>query len=234
MKLTARRRYPQRGGTLLWLLVLLLLGLLLLLVYFLRAPLLRGVAEWWIVDEPLEKAQALVVLGGDNPMADRVRHAVALYRADWAPRVVLSGTRLRGYLSEADLMKRDATSLGMPAEDLILARHDAHSTLGEALALRPVLAEHNFRKIIVVTSNFHSRRTRKIFRAVYRAQGTQVWVSAAPDSNFDPARWWRQREGWELLFLELLKTLYTWWEVRERPPPSAAWFASPLEVRYSR
>lgn len=219
-----RPRHAERGGVVLTLLVLLLLGLLVLGVYLLRVPLLRAVADCWIVDEPLEKAQAIVVLGGDNPTADRLRHAARLYHEGYAPRLVLSGPALRTYLSEAHLMATDAEKLGLPKDALILAPHQASSTLEEALALRPVLAQHNFRKIIVVTSNFHTRRARRIFRAVYQKQGTQVIVSAAPDSNFNPARWWEQREGCAALLLELLKSLYTYWELRHVPAPAPAAF----------
>lgn len=214
-----RPRHAERGGVVLTLLVLLLLGLLLLGVYLLRVPLLRAVAYEWVVDEPLEKAQAIVVLGGDNVQGDRVRHAAELYRQGWAPRVVLSGSSFRTYFNEAELMQREATNLGVPPDHLILVRQHATSTLEEALALRPVLAQHNFRKIIVVTSNFHTRRARRIFRSVYQKQGTQVIVSAAPDSDFNPARWWQQREGRAAFVLELLKSLYTWWELQNLSDP---------------
>ncbi|MBI4467102.1 MAG: YdcF family protein [Acidobacteria bacterium] len=212
---------PERGGVAITLLVLLLLVLVLGTVYWTRAPLLRALGEWWVVDERLEPAQALVVLGGDSIQGDRLRHAVSLYRQGLAPRLVLSGPPLRTYLDEAELMKREALEQGVPADHLIVARHPADSTLAEALALRPVLAEHNFRKIIVVTSNFHTRRARWIFLAVYRPLGTQVLVSAAPDFRFAPARWWQERAGRAALAIEVLKTLYTLWEVSSLLPPPA-------------
>ncbi|MFQ5664121.1 MAG: YdcF family protein [Terriglobia bacterium] len=222
MTLSPQRRQPEHGSVLLWLLVLLLLSIVLLVVYVLRGPLLRALGDWWVVDEPLEKAQAIVVLGGDTVMGDRVRHAVKLYQAGYAPRVVLSGASIRSYFSEAELMQREATNLGVPAEHLIVARHNTQSTLKEAQELRRVLTEHNFRKIIVVTSNYHTRRVRRIFRTLFRRQGIQVLVSAAPDANFNPANWWQQRQGRALLLLEVVKSLYTWWELRDLPPPRDA------------
>lgn len=212
-------RNRQRGSILLWLLVLLLLGILLLTLYLLRAPLLRALADWWVVDESLEQSQAIVVLGGDTVMGDRVRHAVELYRAGWAPRLLLSGASIRSYFNEAELMEREATNLGVPAEHLIVARHHSPSTLEEALALRRVLQEHNFRRIIVVTSNYHTRRVRAIFHALYRRHGTQVRVSAAADPNFNRTRWWQQREARALFLLEVVKSINTWWELRDAPPP---------------
>ncbi len=214
-----RPRPAERGGVLLWALVLLLIAIVLGVIYLLRGPILLAVGDWWVVEDDLEKAQAIVVLGGDSVLGDRVRQAARLYRRGWAPRVVLSGPPLRTYFSEVELMEREATQRGVPKDHLILARHHAASTLDEALALRPVLAEHNFRKIIVVTSNFHTRRARAIFRAVYEPQGGHVLVSAAPDPDFNPAGWWKSREGRARLFLEFLKSFYTWWELRDLPPP---------------
>jgi uncharacterized SAM-binding protein YcdF (DUF218 family) len=196
--------------------------LVLLSAYLLRGPLLRGFADWWVVDEPLQKAQAIVVLGGDNVMGDRVRRAVELYHAGWAPRVVLSGISFRSYFSETTFMEKEAVNLGVSREDLILFPHAGDSTIDEALALRRALAGRNFRKIIVVTSNYHTRRARRVFHAVYRRHGTQVVVSAAPDSEFNPGAWWRQRRSRTLMGLELLKSLHGWWELRKLPPPPQA------------
>lgn len=231
---TGRSHQPgQRGGIVLWLLVLLLLAGLGGIIYAARRPLLRAFAAWWVVDERLEKSQAIVVLGGDSVLGDRVRHAVELYRRGWAPRVILSGSPLRTYYSETELMEREAANLGLPPDALLVFRHNAYSTLHEAMALRRFLAEHNLRRIIVVTSNLHTRRARTIFHAVLRRHGTQVRFSAAPDVRFPPGRWWEEREARAALFMELVKTVHTWWELRDLPaqaglpPPASAPEAPP-------
>jgi hypothetical protein len=80
-----------------------------------------------------------------------------------------------------------------------------------------VLAEHNFRNLIVVTSNFHTRRAKLIFVDIYRPRGTIVRVSAAPDLHFDPQSWWQTRDGRKYLVLDVLKWFYTWWELWTLP-----------------
>ena len=209
----------QRGGAIVRLIALVFIIIFLLILYLARAPLLRATAAAWIVDEPLEKAQAIVVLGGDSRAGDRLRHAVQLYRAGWAPRIVLSGAPFRTYFNESELMAHEARQMGVPAEHVILAPSRADSTLEEALGLREVLAGHEFRKIILVTSNFHTRRARTIFLAVYRPRGTRVIVSAAPDQRFDPKTWWQHREGRKQMATEVAKLLYTWWELLWLPSP---------------
>ncbi len=217
-----QHRRAERGGAILKLILLIFLLVIGLVLYLVRGTILRGVASAWIVDDHLEKAQAIVVLGGDDRAGTRLKHAVGLYKDGRAPRLVLSGPPLRDYFHESELMAREARELGVPAEHLMLAPTAADSTLEEALALRPVLAEHNFRNIIVVTSNFHTRRAKLIFVDVYRPRGTIVRVSASPDVRFDPKTWWQSREGRKYLFLDVLKWSYTWWELWTLPEDGEA------------
>ena len=220
MELSRRGRESQRGAILLWLLLVLFFVIVFGVLYLLRAPLLRGFAEWWVVDEPLEPAQAIVVLAGDNRKGERVRRGVDLLKAEYAPRLVLSGINLRANFSETQLMQQDAVAAGAKPEQLVLAPHEADSTLAEAVALRSVLAEHNFRKVIVVTSNFHTRRARLIYRSLYQKRGTQVQVSAADDHRFQPASWWQDPEGAKLLWLELQKIVHSRWRLFRGVPPA--------------
>jgi len=231
MSATRFAHRSERGGVFFTLLLLLLLAALAGTLYLFRGPLLRAFADCWVVDEELEKADAIVVLGGDSVAGDRVRHAVALYQRGWAPKLVLSGPPVRADFSEAELMEKEALRQGVPAADLIVARHPATNTLDEALALRPFLAGHNFRKVIVVTSNFHGRRARRIFRAVYGREGLEVRVSASPDVRFHPDRWWQERDSRAWLFLEMVKTIHTWYELWRLPveaPRAQAGLPAPL------
>lgn len=183
-------------------------------MYQSREHLLQVYTGWWVVDEPPVMAQAILVLGGDSIAGERVAKAVELFKQGWAPRLVLSGPNLRPYLNEADLMQREALGLGAPPEAIVLVRHQAESTQEEILLLRDFLAERNIRKLIVVTSNFHTRRTRTICRRILAPRGIEVHVKAAPCGEFNEASWWRQRTGKSLMFVEWLKTLNTWWELR--------------------
>jgi uncharacterized SAM-binding protein YcdF (DUF218 family) len=206
-------RWPRRAWR--W---LLLLGLLGLLLYTTRAPLLRAFAACWVVDDPLVKSDAIVVLGGDSPEGERVQQAVRLYRDGWAPRIVLSGPPLRRYLSEGDLMEREALELGAPKEALMVLRHGAMYTLAEMLELRKYFLAHNLHQVIVVTSNFHTRRVRMIGRALMPQYGIQMRTVGAPSPLFDQAHWWESRRGLSTMFLEIPGIAYAWWELRHLPP----------------
>jgi uncharacterized SAM-binding protein YcdF (DUF218 family) len=109
----------QRGGIIFRLLFLLLLALLVVVVYWMRHPLLRLAGNWWEVEDRLERADAILVLGDDNFPGDRASRSAELYRAGWAPVVVASGRLLRPYAGIAELIERDLEMRGVPAEAII-------------------------------------------------------------------------------------------------------------------
>ena len=57
-------------------------------MYFAHPPILREFATRLFVEDPLEPASAIIVLSGDIPY--RPLGAAQLYKAGWAPRVVLT------------------------------------------------------------------------------------------------------------------------------------------------
>ena len=203
----------ERGGIFYKLLALSAIAGLLLVLYMVRSPILRGFAEWWIVDEEPQVSHAIIVLGGDSVFGDRVRHAVELYRRGWATRIILSGMTLRANFNETVLMEREAITLGVPKESLILHSHNAASTIEEGLALRRLLSEEKIRRVIVVTSNIHTRRARMVLREIFQKSGVEMRISAASDIRFEPRRWWERRTSRNTFLLELLKFPNTWLEL---------------------
>src|ERR1017187_4105285 len=76
------RKWPRR---LLWLAAF---CFLLSAFYFLRAPLLRSAASLWIINDPLQHADAIVLLGGG--LETRPFAAARLYRDGYAPRILVA------------------------------------------------------------------------------------------------------------------------------------------------
>jgi uncharacterized SAM-binding protein YcdF (DUF218 family) len=62
-------------------------------------------------------------------------------------------------------------------------------------------------RYLLVTSDYHTGRAGRIFRA--RSAGLEVHVVAAPDEYFDPDAWWRNREARKTFLIEWQKTLAT-------------------------
>jgi len=130
----------------------------------------------------IETADAIVLLGGAlrgdprmgilpdlNQYADRLVHAVALYRAGKAPLVLLTGGSAPGSRSEAHLMQDVLAVMGMPTEALILEDQSA-DTHDNAVNSARLLKERGLDRILLVTSAFHMPRALPLFRK----QGLEV------------------------------------------------------------
>jgi uncharacterized SAM-binding protein YcdF (DUF218 family) len=203
----------QRGGIIIKLIVLLFLVLVCGVIFLLRNPILRFMGSAWMTEDPLERADALIVLSDDNFAGDRAARAAELYRKGMAPLVVASGRRLRRYAGIAELMEHDLIADGVPKEAIVQFSHTADSTREEAEALTGLVNERRWRRVIVVTSNVHVRRARYIFRRVFPAT-VDVRLAGAPDQNFIPTEWWKSRRGLKQMFHEVLGMFVTMWELR--------------------
>jgi uncharacterized SAM-binding protein YcdF (DUF218 family) len=206
----------ERGGIFFRLLLLLALLAVLAFFYEIRHPLMRLAGEFWVTDEPADHADVIIVLGDDNYTGDRAAHAADLYHAGWAPQVVASGRFLRPYAEIAGMIEHDLESHGVPATSIIKFAHRAANTREEAEALKGLVTSHGWKRVLVVTSNYHTRRARFIIGRVFPPTVT-IRVSAATDSEFDPLRWWETRLGQKLFFNELVGYAVAWWELRRRP-----------------
>jgi uncharacterized SAM-binding protein YcdF (DUF218 family) len=207
----------QRGGIISRLLFLIFLAVLFFLLYLARHPLLRLAGGWWVVSDPLQHADAMVVLGDDNFSGDRAARAAELFEAGWVPQVVASGRMLRPYSGVAELIQRDLESRGVPAAAIIRFDQRAENTLGEAQALRELAAQRHWHRILVVTSNYHTRRARYIFRKIFPSD-VSVLIESARDTDYDPDRWWETRSGLKLFFNESVGYCYAKWELRGSEP----------------
>jgi uncharacterized SAM-binding protein YcdF (DUF218 family) len=202
----------QSGGIISSLISLVFLLVLFLALYLARHPLMRFAAEAWVVEDPLDRADAIIVLSDDNFYADRVSHAADLFRHGMAPFVVASGRKLRPYAGVAELMEHDLVERGVPKDKVLRFPHQAENTLEEAIALRQMAIERKWRGVIVVTSNYHTRRSRYIFTHVFPSQ-TLVKVSGAKDGDFDPDSWWERRVSVKRFATEVVSMTVAVWEL---------------------
>jgi len=211
--LARRLRTPQRGGIFFRLLFLLCFLFFLFVVYLVRHPLLRLAGGFWVVDEGTAASDAIVVLGDDNYNGDRVSRAAEILRAGWAPRIIASGRYLRPYASIAELEEHDLTSRGVPASAIVRFAHHAENTREEAAAIGQLISSRGWKRIILVTSNYHTRRSRYIAERTF-PQGTILRVVAARDSEYDPDNWWRTRAGVKIFAHEFVGMIVALWEMR--------------------
>lgn len=212
MKQPAHHRL-EHGGIVGSLVSLLCLVVLCTVIYLARHPMMRFAAESWVIDEPAPHADAIMVLGDDNFYADRATRAAELSRQQVAPVIVASGRRLRPNAGVSELIEHDLIERGVPKEKILRLSHDADSTKEEAETLAKLAAEHHWKSVIIVTSNYHTRRARYICERIFPS-GTSVSVASARDGDFDPERWWEKRKSVKLFATEVAGLCVALFELR--------------------
>lgn len=138
-------------------------------------------AELLIAQDALHSADAIVVIGGDHK-PDRIAHAVSLYERGYAPVVILSAGNLvwegGEQMAEAEVLRRQAIALGLPPEAIVL-ESTSQNTWENAAFTQAISKAQGFDSLILVTSTYHSRRARYIFRDVFAAEPA-ITISTQP------------------------------------------------------
>jgi uncharacterized SAM-binding protein YcdF (DUF218 family)/glycosyltransferase involved in cell wall biosynthesis len=124
---------------------------------------------WWMAEplrqsEPPRPADAIVVFAGGvgesgqagGGYQERVRQAVDLYLAGYAPRLIFSSGYVFAF-REAEVMKALAVANGVPPEAIILEERAAN-TYENVQFVHRQLQQQNWRSVLLVSSPYHMRR----------------------------------------------------------------------------
>ncbi|MDQ3169895.1 MAG: YdcF family protein [Acidobacteriota bacterium] len=165
--------------------------------------------------EPAGEADVIYVLAGAD--ADRWLEGYDLWREQRAPLILLSpgvkdaaGMELlrRGIRvpTGADVA-RDVLvgQLGVPATAVEVVPEQLDNTAAEAAAIAELAASRGWRRVLVVTSLPHTRRTMFAMRRALDPAGIAVQVRASRYDEFDPSRWWANRSAIRWILSELPK-----------------------------
>jgi uncharacterized SAM-binding protein YcdF (DUF218 family) len=114
-----------------------------------------------------QPADAIVVLGAaqyngrPSPVLKaRLDHAAELYRARFAPRVVVTGGTARGDReSEATVSRRYLLAKGIP-DSAVVVRPEGRSTVASMEAVGKWLDGRNLQSVLLVSDPFHMARLR--------------------------------------------------------------------------
>jgi len=182
-----------------------------LLLAGLCAAAFLGLGEWLRNEDPLERADAIVVLGGDY---SRAFHGADLFLQGYAPLVcvicprVPSRERLLEDLGiphprEAEIYRDILLKKGVPGAVVALLGESLVSTVDEAEAAARRFPAGS--RILVVTSPYHVRRAKMVFRD--HLEGRDVRVVGSAYEPY-PSRWWTDKEAAGNVLLELHKILF--------------------------
>jgi uncharacterized SAM-binding protein YcdF (DUF218 family) len=180
------------------------------------AVLLRGAGRYLVAAQALQRSDAIVVLGGTR--VERWLEAVDLYREGWSPRIVLSQGRVEAaelrlrqsgirFPSEIELVRDAMVQMQVPASAIVVLPALLDNTAEEAMAVREAAAAAGWRRLIVVTSNYHTRRTLFAFERELRGTSIETRVRATRYDLVTPDRWWTVRADFRYVVSELQKLL---------------------------
>ena len=190
-----------------------------LLLLLSAAAFLPFAGRYLVREDPLEPVDAIFVLAGAR--VERWLEAWELTREGATGHVLLSPGRRESaharldalgipYPSEAELARDALVQLGLPAARVSILPGDLDNTAEEAVALRRHAASAGWRRILVITSKYHTRRTRFAFRREFDDSGVVIFVRASRHDASVPERWWTRRADVRFVVSELQKLPAYW------------------------
>jgi len=191
--------------------------LLIILCLFLFANrYLPYAGNFLVVEDSLEKADAIFVFGGSIP--NRIIEAVDIYNQGFAPLIIISKyPKSEGYkyLEERNISfpeghninRSIALSLGIPENRILITNIRAGSTLEELMLLNEYCLDNNIKKIILVSTKSHTKRISKIFLDIAGDKIKGI-VRYTKYDNYNPDKWWKDRHSLRQTLFEYQKLLY--------------------------
>jgi uncharacterized SAM-binding protein YcdF (DUF218 family) len=160
------------------------------------------VGTFLYAEDQLQRADAICVLAGTR--MERPLEAADLYRNGWAPLIVMTEEvpdpglevlKSRGMElpTNAQIARDVMVKLGVPATAIEILPHLHDSTADEAASVRHAAVSRKWKRIIVVTSKFHTRRGGFAVRRELKGSGVEVLMRGSAYDRADPHHWWRTR-----------------------------------------
>jgi uncharacterized SAM-binding protein YcdF (DUF218 family) len=199
-----------------WLLVPVVFVGLLLVVYLLRTTILIGLARWLVVSDPLVRSDIIYVMGGDA--SSRPLHAAELYKRGLAPTIVIPrdestpAEKLGAMPNESDAAVLVMMRSGVPASAILELRPTggSTSTVDDARLLGAYAQQQHIQRAIVVTTAFHTRRTRWVMRRETAKVPLTILMAPVDDYSFNETNWWRVERGMIAYIEEYIKFAHNW------------------------
>jgi len=163
-----------------------------------------------VVDAP-QPSDVILVLAGETDR--RPARALQLLEQGYARRVVIDVPAEARIFGSTELQLAEKYVQGLPqAASIRICPIEGLSTRDESHDAEKCLAGEGGSRILIVTSEFHTRRALSIFR--HEVRGKSFSVAMARDDAEFGTRWWTHREWAKTCLGEWERLL--WWCFFER------------------
>ena len=195
------------------------LGFMIAVLCLLLWPMLTWLgAQLLIVKYEITSADAIVILSGSSTYLERADWAARLYSEGRAPIVILTNDSLKSGWDRVEernpyfyeLAARELQQRGVPASKIQVVSGIALGTYEESLGLRDYATAHHLKRLLVVTSAYHSRRALWSMRRACEGSGIEIGIDGPPPGwqTPSPSTWWWHRWGWKVVAGEYGKLIY--------------------------
>jgi uncharacterized SAM-binding protein YcdF (DUF218 family) len=182
-----------------------------------------NLARWFVVEDPLGHADAIVVLSGRLP--ERALEAARLFQAGYAeqiwisqpdsPQQALKQMKIV-YLGEDFYNEKVLLAQKIPLDDVHILEHPVANTEEEVREIAKEMQRAKVHNVILVTSKPHTRRVRIVWKKLAGGDLHAI-VRHAKEDPFDEAHWWRHTQDALDLLREILGVLNAWAGFPVRP-----------------
>ena len=174
------------------------------------AWLIANSGKFLVIDDP-QRADAILVLAGETD--HRPARALELLSQEYAPRVVLDVPADELVFGSSLLQFAQNWANAQPqSHALSICAIHGLSTKAEAQEAAQCLHKEGARSVLIVTSDYHTRRALSQFHK--EAPDFTFHVAAAYDPTQFGVRWWQHRQWAKTNFDSWLRLL--WWEFVDR------------------
>jgi uncharacterized SAM-binding protein YcdF (DUF218 family) len=160
---------------------------------------LPAIGHWLAYPPNPQTADVIVIYGGGQ---ERTPYGISLYQQGLAPELWHTGPADKRGSIVALILKQ-----GLPPEKMQYLASD--STWEDTRAIVALAKQHHLRRILVVTSWYHSRRVMCVIKDQFAGSGIEVY-SAVPPSSVGPNDWWKYAQSRQQVASELVKLPYYW------------------------
>jgi len=194
-----------------------LVGILGLLLFYKQCLTLYG--RWYVVDNAQPGADAIICLSGDRET--RTPQSLRLWKEKFAPNLYVTQEKPKNKefngleLSHLEFARAVTQRMNLDAKWQVLPSQSggATSTFDEAEDALNLAQKEGWQRIIIVTDEFHTRRSLLAFKKVFKASGIAVQVAGAPNEVFAVDDWWQSDRGILAYFGETIKyPIYLLWD----------------------
>ena len=164
-----------------------------------------------VVDVPLAEPDAILVLGSH----EWERLPAAAQRARQSPAALLLITQPRNptiyNCHDCEHRAERLIAAGVAASRIVMLSDRVSNTRDEAAATRAECERRGIRRLLIVTSPYHTRRAWRIFNRAFTGAPVTLGVASARDySPARPGRWWRAAYDRAYVRYEWAAIIYDW------------------------